>query len=85
VAYDAMRVMDLAERVIKSGNRNALSDAAVGAMMARTAVLGALFNVRINLASLKDSAFVEEMMREVNKLASRVHEREKEILSYVKV
>jgi len=85
VAYDAMRVMDLAERVIKSGNRNAVSDAAVGAMMARTAVLGALFNVRINLASLKDSAFVEEMMREVNKLASRVHEREKEILSYVKV
>ena len=85
VAYDAMRVMDLAERVIKSGNRNAVSDGAVGAMMARSAVLGALFNVKINLASVKDKAFVEEMMREVNKLESRVHEREKTILSHVKI
>ena len=53
--------------------------------MARTAALGALYNVKINLASIKDKAFVEEMMGEVNKLESRVQEREKEILSYVEV
>jgi formiminotetrahydrofolate cyclodeaminase len=85
VAHDALRVMDLAEKAIRNGNRNAVSDGAVGTMMARTAVLGALFNVKINLASVKDKAFVEEMMREVNKLESRVHAREKEILSYVKI
>ncbi len=85
VAYDALQVMDLAEKVIRDGNRNAVSDGAVGVMMARTAVLGALFNVRINLSSVKDSVFVEEMTREVDKLESRVHQREKEILSYVSV
>jgi len=85
VAYDALQVMDLAEKTIRNGNRNAVSDGAVGTMMARTAVLGALFNVKINLASVKDKAFVEDMMREVNQLESRVHEREKQILSYVKV
>jgi len=85
VANDALQVMDQAEKVIINGNRNAVSDGAVGAMMARTAVLGALFNVKINLASVKDQAFVEEMMQQVNKLESRVHEREKEILSHVKV
>jgi formiminotetrahydrofolate cyclodeaminase len=85
VAYDALQVMDLAEKAIRNGNRNAVSDGAVGTMMARTAVLGALFNVKINLASVKDKAFVEDMMREVNQLESRVHEREAEILSYVKV
>jgi formiminotetrahydrofolate cyclodeaminase len=85
VAYDALQVMDLAEKAIRNGNRNAVSDGAVGTMMARTAVLGALFNVKINLASVKDKAFVEDMMREVNQLESRVHERETEILSYVKV
>lgn len=85
VAYDALQVMDLAEKAIRNGNRNAASDGAVGTMMARTAVLGALFNVKINLASVKDKVFVEEMTREVNKLESRVHEREKEILSHVKV
>ena len=85
VAYDSLQVMDLAEKVIRNGNRNAASDGAVGTMMARTAVLGALFNVKINLASVKDQAFVEKMTREVNKLESRVHEREAEILSYVKI
>jgi formiminotetrahydrofolate cyclodeaminase len=85
VAYDALQVMDLAERVIRSGNRNAVSDGAVGAMMGRTAVRGALFNVKINLASVKDKAFVEEMIREANKLEQRVQAREKEILSYVSI
>ena len=85
VAYDALQVMDLAEKAIRNGNRNAVSDGAVGTMMARTAVLGALYNVKINLASVKDKAFVEDMMREVNKLESRVHERETEILSYVTI
>jgi formiminotetrahydrofolate cyclodeaminase len=36
VAYDALQVMDLAEKVIRNGNRNAVSDGAVGTMMART-------------------------------------------------
>jgi len=85
VAHDALQVMVLAEKAIRNGNRNAVSDGAVGVMMARTAALGAIFNVKINLASVKDKAFVEDMMREVNQLESRVHEREKEILSYVKL
>jgi methenyltetrahydrofolate cyclohydrolase len=85
VAYDAMQVMDLAERVIRSGNRNAVSDGAVGAMMARTAVRGALLNVKINLVSVNDKAFVAEMLREADKMARRVQEREEEILSYVKL
>ena len=85
VADDALQVMDLAEKAIRKGNRNAASDGAVGTMMARTAALGALFNVKINLASVTDKAFVEDMMRQVNQLESRVHEREKEILSYVKI
>ncbi|CAB1060822.1 Formiminotetrahydrofolate cyclodeaminase (EC [Olavius sp. associated proteobacterium Delta 1] len=85
VANDALQIMELAEKVIRNGNRNAVSDGAVGVMMARTAVLGALFNVKINLASIKDEVFVEDMMQQVNKLESRVHEREKEILSHVNV
>jgi formiminotetrahydrofolate cyclodeaminase len=85
VAFDALQVMDLAETVITGGNQNAVTDGVVGLMLGRTAALGALYNVKINLASVKDEAFVEEMMREVNKLQSRVQDREKEILSYVKI
>jgi len=85
VAYDALQVMDLAEKVIKNGNRNAVSDGAVGVMMARTAALGALLNVKINLSAITDKGFVNEMMRESNKMESRVRAREIEILSYVKI
>lgn len=85
VARDGLQVMDLAEKVIQRGNRNAVSDGAVGAMMARSAVLGALFNVKINLSSVTDQAFVDEIAHEVEKLERRVHRREKEILLHVKV
>ena len=43
-------IMDVA----RLGNRNAGTDAGVAMMSARSAVLGALMNVRINLGSLKD-------------------------------
>lgn len=47
--------------VAHKGNRNAVTDACVAMMTARTCVLGALLNVRINLTSIKDEAFVKRM------------------------
>lgn len=55
--------MEIIADVARLGNRNAITDACVAMMAARSAVLGALLNVRINLASLKDTAFVDELKR----------------------
>ena len=52
-------------------------------MAARSAVLGALLNVRINLASLKDTAFVDELKREACRLEQLACTREKELLEVV--
>jgi glutamate formiminotransferase/formiminotetrahydrofolate cyclodeaminase len=47
----AIKVLDLCEAMAKEGNPNSVSDAGVGALAARSAVLGAGMNVRINASS----------------------------------
>ena len=65
------------------GNQNAITDACVAMMAARSAVLGALLNVRINLGSLKDKTFVDELNREADHLEQLACMREKELLEVV--
>ena len=60
----------LKEAVVKRGNKGAVSDGLIAAMLARTAVVGALFNVKINLASIKDESYVSELEKRVEKLES---------------
>lgn len=81
----AMSIMDLAEVVVEKGNPNAVTDGAVAAMMSRTAVLSALLNVKINIGSIKDEAFVTEMKEKIATLEKKVVERETEVLSKVKL
>jgi len=81
VARDALEILGLAETVLKKGNPNALSDGLVGVMMARTAALGALHNVRINLASIKDPSYVARVSAEVRQMEELVVQMEKNILT----
>ena len=85
VAKDASELLDLAGKVATKGNKNAVTDAAVAAMMARTAILGALLNVKINLKSIKDLSFVKDVMDQVKELELRVAHREKNILDQIDV
>lgn len=66
--------------LVKSGNANAQTDALVAAMMARTAILSALYNVKINLGSIKDEAYVDAMKIRVKALEKMANQREAEIL-----
>lgn len=83
IAKDAFKLMDYASEVVDKGNKNAVTDGAVAAMMARTAVLSALYNVKINLGSIKDEEFVKKTAKEVEELEAKVQELEKEVLSKV--
>lgn len=76
----AYEVMDYAELAIKKGNSNAVTDGKTGLMLARTAVLAAGYNVKINLESIKDEEFVEKMTAEIETLEENAKRREKEIL-----
>jgi len=73
------------EKAVTIGNPNAVTDGMVGTMMARTGIMGALFNVRVNLESIKDEAFVAELSAETDKLQKSALEWEQKILSQVKL
>jgi len=84
VAYDALQLLDLAAEVVEKGNKNAVTDGLVGAMAARTAILGALYNVKTNLGSIKDSDFVAKLTKETQELETQVADREKKIFGRVR-
>lgn len=83
VAEDACRILELTRTVIEKGNKNAVTDGAVAAMMARTAVLSALFNVKINLGSIKDKAFVDDLSEKVVALEEKAIKEESDILPQI--
>lgn len=79
----SMAVFDLVEQMAKDGNPNSVSDAGVGALAARSAVLGAWLNVRINASGIKDRALVEPILEEGAVMAKVAQERENTILEIV--
>ena len=83
VARKALDMMTIIADVVHLGNRNAVTDACVAMMSARSAVLGALLNVRINLGSLKDREFVLQLQTEADKIEQAACQKEKEILDAV--
>jgi methenyltetrahydrofolate cyclohydrolase len=76
VAEMALEVMALAHTAVRQGNPNALSDGAVGALLARAALQGAVYNVRINLHSIRDEDFRNRMTAAAADLEGRAAARE---------
>jgi glutamate formiminotransferase/formiminotetrahydrofolate cyclodeaminase len=68
VAQRAREVLDLASKLGPVTNPNMKSDLTTSAALARAAIEGALANVDINLASIKDEKFVREMRESVSKV-----------------
>ena len=79
-AYDSMEVM---QAMIADGLPNSLSDAGVGILCARTAVLGAYFNVRINAKDIKDKEFVKDILSRAEAIYHKTLETEKEVISII--
>lgn len=79
-SYD---VFDVVEAMAEKGNPASVSDAGVGALAARAAVLGAQLNVRINAAGLKDRETADKLLAEAAEIAAKACEREKTIIDKV--
>ncbi len=73
----------LVKMMAEEGNPNSVSDAGVGALAARAAVLGAHLNVKINAAGLKDRAVADALVAEADKIAAEACKMEEEILVIV--
>ena len=68
---------------VEKGNPKSVSDAGVGALAARAAVLGAGMNVKINAGSLKDRDKAEALIGEADDLIAKANKEEEEITKLV--
>ncbi|MFA5971564.1 MAG: glutamate formimidoyltransferase [Lentimicrobiaceae bacterium] len=79
-SFDSMEII---RAMVETGNPNSVTDAGVGALAARSAVMGAFLNVKINASGLHDKTFVEKVLTEGNVIQERTMALESEILVIV--
>lgn len=73
----ASDVLELAARLAPIGNRNAISDVGVAALLAAGAIRGAILNVRINLPYVANDVLRGEADAEIAGLSAGLEERER--------
>lgn len=77
------QALRLAKTTAEKGNKNSASDAGVAALILQSACAGAALNVRINLGSLEDQAFVQEASASFKKILGNVELLSRETLERV--
>ena len=80
VMKTAFASMEVMKAMADIGNPNSVTDAAVGALCARTAVMGAFLNVKINCGDCEDKAFVNDILKKGQQLVDDACKMEAEIL-----
>ena len=80
LAYSSFPII---KAMAEIGNPNSISDAGVGALCVRSAVIGAYMNVRINAAELKDESFKKEILAKAEKIKNDAIKEEEAILKIV--
>ena len=79
-SYDSMEVI---KAMAETGNPNSVSDAGVGALCARSAVMGAFMNVRINASGCEDKSFIDDVLKRGKEIEDKAKVKEAEILKVV--
>jgi formiminotetrahydrofolate cyclodeaminase len=70
-AKTCFEVLHLAKIVAEKGNKNSISDAGVSALLANAGIKSAIYNVRINLSSIKDEDFVNKTKSEIKEIENK--------------
>ncbi len=79
----AFASMEIIKAMAETGNPNSVTDAGVGALCARSAVMGAFLNVKINAAGLADKTFASDIISKGKKIEENTQRLEAEILTLV--
>ena len=79
----SFEAMEIIKAMVEIGNPNSVTDAGVGALCARSAVMGAFLNVKVNAAGLKDKTFVEDILKKGTGIEEDAKKLETELLALV--
>ncbi len=83
VMETALKSMEVMMTMAKEGLQNSLSDAGVGILCARTAVIGAYFNVRINAKDIKDKNFADNILKDAEHIYQKAMSLEQEMIALI--
>jgi glutamate formiminotransferase / formiminotetrahydrofolate cyclodeaminase len=83
VMEKSLESMEVMAAMAKTGMEASASDVGVGALCARTAVMGAYLNVKINAAGLENKAFAEEYVKKGERVVEEAKKKEAEILALI--
>ena len=83
VMRSCLESMTVIEAMVKEGNPNSITDAGVGALCARSGVIGAYMNVKINASGLKDQEYLNKVVKEAEDIKRLAEKKEAEILAYI--
>ncbi len=83
VMETSFQSMEIMQAMLKDGLKNSLSDAGVGVLCARAAVIGAYFNVRINAKDIKDRDFAADILNKAATIYEKTIALEKETISFI--
>ena len=79
----AFESFDIIRAMVETGNPNSVTDAGVGALCIRSAVIGAYLNVKMNGAGFKDKTYLDEIMKQADDLVLKSKTAEEAILTAV--
>ena len=71
------KAISLLGEILANGNQNAITDIGVGTMLLMVGLEGGILNVKVNLTSIEDAAYVEKITKEIYNIKA-VAEKEKE-------
>ena len=83
VMETSFQSMEIMQAMLKDGLKNSLSDAGVGVLCARAAVIGAYFNVRINAKDIKDRDFATVILNKAATIYKKTIALEQETISFI--
>lgn len=75
--------MEIIKAMVSLGNPNSVTDAGVGALCARSAVMGSYLNVKINAKGLTDKSFAENIIKKGAEIEQKAMLLENDILNVV--
>lgn len=83
IMQTAYKSFEIIHEMAENGIKNSISDVAVGALCAKTAVTGAFYNVQINAKDINDKEFSANILKSAEAIYLKAIEEEKQILEIV--
>ncbi len=83
-AATSLKLLKLCQKAVDKGTPNAITDAAVGALLADAALHGGVYNALTNLSALENADTVQKMNKELKRLEQEANQTKEKILSRIK-